>query len=110
MTNACGPGWAALPRGDRERQPGVALGVMPEVSSGTAALVARVVRLGWYAGRRRPVAVVPDPVAMNPATAVGFMLAGLSLGLSAATPAAGWRRDLARALGFSVAAIGQGGE
>ncbi len=86
------------------------LAMVARAASGLAVLMAALVLLGWSANIEPLKRVLPGLVAMNPMTAVGFALAGLSLWLqpadeSASAPAA-WRRQVARIAAAAIIGIG----
>src|SRR5579875_943595 len=81
------------------------LGVLPGAAGAGVIVVGVLVLVGWAVGVPVLTSVVPGLVPMNPATAVAFMLAGLSL-LCLRRPgvAGSWRR-LGRAAALAVVAL-----
>lgn len=71
----------------------------------TAIAVAGLVLLGWTLDAPALKSVLPGRVAMNPATAVCFLLAACSLAISRAPVRAGWQR-LAQLAALLVAVVG----
>jgi signal transduction histidine kinase len=82
-----------------------ALGVVPCAAGAGVIVVGVLVLVGWVAGAPVLTSVVPGLVPMNPATAVAFVLAGLSL-LCLRRPgaAASWQR-LGRVAALIVVAL-----
>jgi two-component system cell cycle sensor histidine kinase/response regulator CckA len=87
-----------LIRAARLRLP--ALAGIAAVASGSIAL------LGWAMDVRTLRSVVPGLTAMNPTTAIGFILAGVSLWLLVSEPADARYRNAGAALALVVALIG----
>lgn len=88
--------------------PSGAAGAVGLYARGTAAVVALeglAVLLGWALHSAALRGVFPGLVAMNPATAVAFVLAGLSLWLLAPGPVTGWRQPVAMASALLVALV-----
>jgi len=71
-----------------------------------AAGVGLLVLVGWASGLDVLTRVLPGLVAMNPATALSFVAAGLSLWLVGAGPAVRRARHVGLALGLLVALVG----
>lgn len=65
-----------------------------------------LVLLGWQVRSEGLRSVVPGMVAMNPMTAVAFLLASVALWLLLDKPARPWRRWTASALALAVALVG----
>ncbi len=80
--------------------------VRAAIGAGTVAIVVGLlVLVGWALGQENLKRIVPGLVAMNPLTAAGFILAGLSLLLGCAPPSAAGR-GLARGAAVLVTLIG----
>lgn len=76
------------------------------ISSASAIGMGGLVLIGWAFGLSALKTVLPGRVAMNPTTAVCFMLAGTALHVLRAGPARGPQRRLARIAAFIVALVG----
>ena len=81
-------------------------GWLPSALGGGAALVGGVVLLGWALQLSVLKGVLPGFPLMVPNTALGFVLAGLSLGLLSEESAGTLRRRAGQALALAVALIG----
>lgn len=87
------------------RQPG-SLDLLVKAASAIAVLVGCSVLVGWTLNVESLKRTLPGLVAMNPTTAIAFVLAGLSLWLLQAQNRASGQRRIAQGLAFAVALIG----
>src|SRR5256885_6586689 len=81
----------------------IVMRALPLVGSGAAIFVGTLVLAGWAFGLERLKRLAPDFVAMNPATAVLFILAGISFGMTVGLRDSKFAIFTARALAGIVA-------
>src|SRR5882762_10792986 len=74
-------------------------------ASAAVTVVGAATLLGWWLDIEPLKRGIGDAVAMNPATAICFILTGASLWLARAEPAAPWTRRVAASLAASVALV-----
>src|SRR5436309_1483355 len=71
---------------------------LPIVGSSAPVFLGTLVLIGWAFGLERLKRIVPGFVAMNPATAVLFILAGISFGMTVGLSGSKFARVTAKAL------------
>ena len=102
----------AVEKEEVTRTPGrvpIVLRALPPVASGAAICLGALVLIGWTFGFERLKRVGPGFVAMNPATAVLFVLIGISFALMVGLSGSKFARITARVLG-AIVVIAAGAE